>query len=170
MGRIDATFLDQNVRVLGTNLDNLPVSFRRDLLVHEAHHHPLIDRLGGMYLLRLRDGAFGNVAGTTWRCLFAAGLMPWIVKYKVNGREDICYDAGIKMQNCRLEWLLHDETSITLKETTDSRGEDDGNPTQNDYAAAYESEGTDSSDSSKRDAPAPIFTAEGSIITDCIEC
>lgn len=89
LGRIDVEFLHPDVKVAGSGLDAIPVAYRRDLLVHEAHLHPYIERLGGMYLLRLRDGdEFGSVAGTTWRCLFATALMPWLVKYKVNVNHD----------------------------------------------------------------------------------
>lgn len=57
-------------------------------MVHEAHSHPYIERLGAMYLLRLRDGdQFGSIVGTTWRSLFVAGLMPWIVKHRVNSSD-----------------------------------------------------------------------------------
>lgn len=89
LGRIDVEFLHPTVKVLGVGLDKVPESFKRDLLVHEAHGHPYIERLGGMYLRRLRDGEkFGTVAGTTWRSLFVCGLMPWLVKYRVNKSDE----------------------------------------------------------------------------------
>ena len=67
----------------------MPTSFKRDLLVHEAHTHPYIERLGATYLLRLRDReSFGSVSGAAWRSLFVCGLMPWIVKHRVNNSED----------------------------------------------------------------------------------
>ena len=70
-------------------MDKVPTSFKRDLLVHEAHNHPYIERIGAMYLLRLRDGkGFGCVEGTAWRSLFVCALMPWIVKHRVNNNED----------------------------------------------------------------------------------
>jgi hypothetical protein len=85
IGRIDTEFFHPNVRLLNNNIDRVPEFFKRDLLVHEAHLHPYLERLGSMYLHRVRDGKdFGSVAGATWRCLFVSGLMPWIVKHKVN--------------------------------------------------------------------------------------
>jgi len=84
LGRIDADFLHPNVKVMGINLDSIPDAFKRDMLVHEAHTHPYIDRLGGMYLRRLRHGdKFGSVTGANWRALFAIGLMPWLIKHRV---------------------------------------------------------------------------------------
>lgn len=77
------------VIVRQTGLDKIPVSYKRDILVHEAHNHPYIERLGSMYLLRLRDGKdFGSAAGNAWRSLFVCGLMPWIVKHRVNNNEE----------------------------------------------------------------------------------
>ena len=94
LGRIDAFFLDDSVAILGKKLDNLPEAFYRDILVHEAHHHPFIERLGEMYLMRLRYGKnFGTVSGVAWRSLLVTCLMPWIAKYKVNSAEDVFYDA-----------------------------------------------------------------------------
>lgn len=80
--------------------------------MHEAHSHPYIERLGAMYLLRLRDGdQFGSIAGTTWRSLFVSGLMPWIVKHKVNssdGESNLQKAVGVDQLR----------TSILMKSTT----------------------------------------------------
>jgi len=85
LGRIDVEYMHPNVKIFGAGMDKVPAAFTRDMLGHEAHSHPYIDRLGGMYLTRIRDGEkFGSVAGTTWRALFVTGLMPWIVKYRAN--------------------------------------------------------------------------------------
>ncbi|CAB9503709.1 expressed unknown protein [Seminavis robusta] len=85
LGRIDTAFFHPDVKVVGKNLDKIPEGFRRDLLVHEAHLHPYIERLGSMYLHRIRDGdKFGSKAGTAWRCLFISALIPWIVRHRVN--------------------------------------------------------------------------------------
>lgn len=97
LGRIDVEFLHPDVKVLGQGLDKVPISFKRDILVHEAHNHPYIERLGGLYLLKLRDGdGFGTRAGTAWRTLFAAALMPWLVQHKVNNNHEEASLENIK--------------------------------------------------------------------------
>jgi len=117
LGRIDVEFLHPDVKVFGTGLDGVPVSFKRDLLVHEAHNHPYIERLGGMYLRRLKDGQnFGTVAGTTWRCLFASGLMPWIVKYKVSVGDGYRYGDGNLLTQKGTKSLSEDEESMIFME------------------------------------------------------
>ena len=118
LGRIDVEFLHPNVKVLGKPLDQVPVSYKRDMLVHEAHSHPYLDRLSGMYLLRLRDGdKFGSVAGTTWRCLFACSLMPWMVKYRVNtsSRDDPSLKPKKKTLSSALKKKM---PSMTTKSTS----------------------------------------------------
>lgn len=97
LGRIDVEFLHPNVKVFGIGLDKVPVSFFRDILVHEAHNHPYIERLGGLYLLRLRDGdEFGTKSGAAWRALFVAALMPWLVQHKVNNNEESLLESAKK--------------------------------------------------------------------------
>ena len=45
--------------------------FRKDLLQHEAHRHPYLERIGTMYMMKLRHGEkFGREANTSWRLLF----------------------------------------------------------------------------------------------------
>ena len=41
-----------------------------------------IERLGVMYMLKLRYDDFGSYAGTCWRMLFVYALMPWMRKYR----------------------------------------------------------------------------------------
>lgn len=80
LGRIDIPFLHPS---LGN--DAVADNFRREILVHDAHMHPYLDRLSGMYMRRLRDRErFGSVEGQAWRCLFVIGLCPWLVKYRIN--------------------------------------------------------------------------------------
>lgn len=62
-----------------------------DLLTHEAHRHPYLERLGAMYMMKLRHGEyFGKKAGTSWRLLFVFALMPWLRKYRIHadGNDD----------------------------------------------------------------------------------
>jgi hypothetical protein len=65
-------------------LDTYPIAFRKDLLVHEAHRHPYLERLGVMYMLKLKYGkAFATRAGSCWRLLFVMAFMPWLRRYRV---------------------------------------------------------------------------------------
>ena len=69
-------------------LDSFPYSFRKDLVVHEAHRHPYIESLGLLFLLKLRcDDSFGRRPHGCWRLLFVLVLMPWLKKYRVSGFE-----------------------------------------------------------------------------------
>lgn len=70
-------------RLVCMELDDFPISFRKELLGHEAHRHPFIERLGLLYMLKLRLGArFGSRAGAGWRILFVVVLMPWMRRYR----------------------------------------------------------------------------------------
>ena len=68
-------------RVLSV-FDSFPVAFRQDLLVHEAHRHPYMERLSTMYMLKLRFPDFDTRAGSYWRLLFVLTLMPWMRQYR----------------------------------------------------------------------------------------
>jgi len=83
-GRLDCPFLDESVGQIGRfRIDKEPYIFLMDILQHEAHRHPYIERLGVMYLLKLghRD-AFCTFAGSSWRLIFVYVLMPWLSKYR----------------------------------------------------------------------------------------
>lgn len=85
LGRLDTPLLADGVGLVGPiQLDSYPYSFRKDLLQHDAHRHPYIERLTTLYMMKLRYGKdFGNRANSCWRVLFALCLMPWMRKYRL---------------------------------------------------------------------------------------
>jgi hypothetical protein len=65
-------------------LDAYPIAFRKDLLQHDAHRHPYLERLAALYMMKLRYGnAFGKRANSCWRLLVVLCLMPWMRKYRL---------------------------------------------------------------------------------------
>ena len=87
IGRIDEPFLADNVSMAGYRFDYVPVYYTKEILLHEAHRHPFIERLGSMYLMRLRYKRFGSDAGGCWRQLFVLTLMPWMVKHRISHQQ-----------------------------------------------------------------------------------
>ena len=83
--RLDTPFFaDGNGRIGGREIDRYPQVFRKDLLMHEAHRHPYIERLGLMFLLKLQLGdRFGRAPHSRWRLLLTLSLMPWMRRYRV---------------------------------------------------------------------------------------
>lgn len=95
IGRLDVSFLSEDACFVGPfELDSFPLVFKKDLLAHEAHRHPYIERLGVMYMLTLRYDDFGTRAGTYWRLLFIHALMPWMQKYR-NKDENLYADLNV---------------------------------------------------------------------------
>jgi hypothetical protein len=86
------------------------VDFRKDLLVHDAHRHPYIERLGAMYLMSLRYKGFGNRANSFWRQIFVLTLMPWLMKYHVNF-EQRCEDS-LKDQEAERRAIIEETRNI----------------------------------------------------------
>mmetsp|Transcript_11005 Transcript_11005/g.16619 ORF Transcript_11005/g.16619 Transcript_11005/m.16619 type:complete len:884 (-) Transcript_11005:209-2860(-) len=87
LGRIDEVFLAENVRIGTYAFDLLPFHFRKEIFVYEAHTHPYIERLGSMYLMKLKYGdTFINDAGSAWRRLFVNVLVPWTAKMRMKRR------------------------------------------------------------------------------------
>lgn len=85
LGRIDGEVFAPGVGWFMDSipLDGLPHCFYRDVLLHEAHRHPLIERLGFLYMMKLRMGSnFGTTGGAAWRLVFTCVLMPWMRKHR----------------------------------------------------------------------------------------
>lgn len=78
-GRIDVP----TGELFGCNDCCRSTSFVADLLQHEAHHHPYMERLLEVYKKKLMNDRFGSKAGACWRQLFVLALMPYLQKYRV---------------------------------------------------------------------------------------
>jgi hypothetical protein len=89
VARVDIPFLSDSADEIGGYLiDRWPFVFRKDMLQHEAHRHPYLERIGVMYMMKLRHGEqFGNEAGTSWRLLFVYAMFPWLRKYRIRGED-----------------------------------------------------------------------------------
>eukprot|EP00804_Cyclotella_cryptica_P012972 CCRYP_002307-RD/>CCRYP_002307-RD protein AED:0.22 eAED:0.22 QI:0/0.86/0.87/1/0.93/0.87/16/751/894 len=64
VARVDIPFLSDSAdEVGGMIIDKWPFVFRKDMLQHEAHRHPYLERIGVMYMMKLRYGdRFGSEA------------------------------------------------------------------------------------------------------------
>lgn len=66
----------------------VPSNFVKDLLVHEAHRHPYMERLSQIYLMRFRyKKQFVTEACAVWRQIFVQMLFPWMRPHRVLAEE-----------------------------------------------------------------------------------
>ena len=88
IGRIDVPFLSDDIKLVGVALDMVPTYFVKDILVHEAHRHPYMERLALLYMMKAhhRD-AFVTRVGAAWRQLIVLAFAPWVARYRVFGSE-----------------------------------------------------------------------------------
>ena len=110
IGRIDSQFLSNDVEAFGYHFDTVPQKYFTEILVHEGHRHPYIERLAAMYLMRLKYGEYFSAdAGAQWRIVFVLTLMPWLVKFsqahEQNGVEDDSDETG---GDENIDWQLGD--------------------------------------------------------------
>lgn len=112
VGRTDVRFLSEDVNLLGYAFDNVPTNFVKDLLVHDAHHHPFLERIFTMYLLKLKDDKFCSPAGACWRQLFVVAWMPWLMKERVF--LDKRLEAAIESYNQRREELEEEKNQMNI--------------------------------------------------------
>lgn len=112
IARIDTPFLAPGLGRIGPlELDGTSFAFRKDLLMHEAHRHVLIERFGLLCLLKLRAGdKFGSRAGSAWRFLYALTVMPWLRKYRVSRSSEEDLDEKIAEIEEELEEVTEDTT------------------------------------------------------------
>jgi len=83
IGRIDSVFLSNDVVMFGYRFDKSQHQFVSELLVHEAHRHPYIERMAAMYLMRFKyREKFCLDTGAAWRRIFICTLFPWMLKYR----------------------------------------------------------------------------------------
>ena len=84
IGRIDVFFLSDRASGIGVlDYDVFPIIFQKDILLKESHRHPDLERLGVMYLMKLRHDDFGSYAGTCWRMLFVYAIAPWMRTHRL---------------------------------------------------------------------------------------
>jgi len=101
--RVDKPFMADDVGTFGSvDLDKYPTIYRKGLLSAEAHRHPYIERLGFLYLLKIKHGSnFATTSGSVWRLLFVFSLMPWLRKYRIANDDDL--PEGLLLQKLAIK-------------------------------------------------------------------
>ena len=99
VGRIDVAFLSSEVVLFGYQFDYVPINFVKELLVHEAHRHPYLERLAQMYLMKLRHKDFAaSGAAAAWRQLCIVAFFPWLAKNRVFNEERLAHAATARSE------------------------------------------------------------------------
>jgi hypothetical protein len=109
IARVDTPFLAPGVGRFGpVELDSVAICFAKDILIHEAHRHMLIERFGLLCMIKLHAGdKFGTRAGSAWRLLFVLMTMPWLRRFRV-GRNTVDVDEQI----AQLQEDLEEESDV----------------------------------------------------------
>lgn len=113
VGRIDVPFLSPDVNVAGYAFDAVPIHFVKELLVHEAHRHPYIERITQMLLMRIQSDRFVSAEGSAWRLLLVQAFMPWLKKYRVLPKARI--DTAQRDLDYRQEEIEEDSKTLASR-------------------------------------------------------
>ncbi|GKY96209.1 hypothetical protein MPSEU_000580800 [Mayamaea pseudoterrestris] len=124
VGRIDVPYLSPNVHVGGYAFDAVPIHFVKELLVHEAHRHPYIERITQMCLMRIKSKSFVNPAGAAWRQVFVQAFMPWLKKHRVLQEARIY--AALQALDYRKEELEEGSKTVAARLIDDVRDDTRG--------------------------------------------
>ena len=118
LARVDTPLFAPGIgRVGPIELDSSSTAFRKDLLIHEAHRHPLVERFGLLCLLKLRYGSgFGTRAGSAWRLLYVLTLMPWLRKYRVSNGTMTDLEEQVLAWKAQLAEESEEDVRLVLEE------------------------------------------------------
>ena len=85
MGRMDTRAF---IKGRDCNQDRFPGMFLFELMQTDAHHHPYVECLGSLLLMKLvHPDEFATAEGSVWRLLYVLTLMPWLQKKRAEARE-----------------------------------------------------------------------------------
>lgn len=114
IGRFDTPLLSEEANNAGCfYVDTYPLILRSCLLGMDAHRHPYLERLGLLYMMKLKFGnQFGRRSGSMWRLLFVFALMPWLRKFRVSDETDIDENIVQEMYGSKDKKLVDLQTEI----------------------------------------------------------